>query len=132
MAASSLANLPSRGNFVDENCNLSLSESPVYICHHDTQAPEHQRIRTDPTNILIRGLKMKKAADAQANAKGKRQGESPDTDRASKKPAKGGKSVKASELHNYTVENLKSLLREHGLPVGGKKDDLINRLKTVL
>ncbi|CAI5950324.1 unnamed protein product [Closterium sp. NIES-64] len=63
--SSLLANLPSRGNFSAAACTLS-SSIPVYICDHDTSPPSDQIITTDPTNILLRALTMKKTRDAEA------------------------------------------------------------------
>lgn len=42
-------------------------------------------------------------------------------------PAAGG--IKA--LEDMTIEELKELLRENDLPVGGNKDELIERLRAV-
>eukprot|EP01018_Ginkgo_biloba_P024608 Gb_37457 [translate_table: standard] len=153
MAGQYLVDLPSRGFF---GSSVFPSSNPdglrVYVCDHDTAPPEDQVIKTDSTNILIRSLTLKKAkADAKPrdnkrktlveNGKGKRPAEKPLDDKLTVKRAnssgitvsskKEGSSSRLPdrELQNCTVDKLRALLKERGLPTKGKKDELIARLK---
>lgn len=104
-------------------------------------------IETDTTNILIRHLQLKKkeseAKDSRTpgeNGKGKRSAaRSLDGQHSSKKPNLSTSGLPSSEeaisgfsqhtLQSFTVERLRALLRQRGLPTKGKKDELITRLR---
>ncbi|XP_010250743.1 PREDICTED: uncharacterized protein LOC104592902 [Nelumbo nucifera] len=147
-----LANLPSRGLFSSTVISSNPGGMRVYVCDHDTSPPEDQLIKTNQMNILIRSLTLKKqksdssAKDVKGKAtaestKGKRTAERIGDGRASVKRAnmtknsesarREGSSTRAPEkdLQSLTVERLRALLKERGLSVKGKKDELIARLK---
>eukprot|EP00252_Welwitschia_mirabilis_P009745 TRINITY_DN22596_c0_g1_i1.p1 TRINITY_DN22596_c0_g1~~TRINITY_DN22596_c0_g1_i1.p1 ORF type:complete len:155 (+),score=35.63 TRINITY_DN22596_c0_g1_i1:287-751(+) len=153
MAEQLLSNLPCKGSFTDAVIQPVKSDGfPVYVCVHDTSPPVERIIRTDPTNILIRSLILKnnksdskqrdsKKKNIADNAKGKRPADKQLDDRVRVKRASsnsvtitsdnGASSETFSEkdLQNYTVDRLRSLLKERGLPTKGKKDELIARLR---
>uniref|UniRef100_A0A0D6R590 SAP domain-containing protein n=1 Tax=Araucaria cunninghamii TaxID=56994 RepID=A0A0D6R590_ARACU len=152
MAEQFLGDLPSRGCFITSFTPLNPDCLKPYICDHDTTPPEDQVIKTDATNILIRSLTLKrgkaepkpkdnKRKSVADTVKSKRPAEKPLEDRAtSKRPnsttspsssKKEGSSSRLSEkdLQSFTVEKLRSLLKEKGLPTKGKKDELIARLR---
>ncbi|XP_058093231.1 uncharacterized protein LOC131239512 isoform X2 [Magnolia sinica] len=148
-ASKYLANLPSRGLFSSTVLSSNPGGMRVYICDHDTSPPEEQLIKTNQTNILIRSLTLKKQKtdcspkDVKAKytaegTKGKRSAERTADGRVSAKRAnmtnasglpREGSSISPSEFQCLTVERLRSLLKERGLPTKGKKDELITRLK---
>ncbi|GAQ79458.1 hypothetical protein KFL_000310090 [Klebsormidium nitens] len=151
-----LVDLPSRGNFVHAGPPVQGAPS-LYVCDHDTQAPDDQIITTDPTNILIRALTLRKdvkgrakggggIADARkgktkdgGDAKGKRVADRQPEGKQSAKRQNIGSSREETngaspggyyteqELQSFTVERLKTLLKEHGYPLKGRKDELVNR-----
>jgi len=151
MAGQYLADLPCRGFFSSPAIPPSNPDGlRVYICDHDTAPPEDQVIRTDPTNILIRSLTLNKAnvdpkprdnkrKGAAENGKSKRPAERLIDDKLPAKKAnnatvssqKDGSSnwLPESDLQCCTVDKLRSLLKERGLPTKGKKDELIARLR---
>jgi len=61
-----LLNLPNRGCFVNLN-HVKTSTPSSYICLHDTDPPETQKITTDQTNILIRTLSKTKISNSKDN-----------------------------------------------------------------
>eukprot|EP01018_Ginkgo_biloba_P014245 Gb_03446 [translate_table: standard] len=145
-----LMDLPSRGYFTSTVPSSTLGGLRVYVCDHNTSPSEEQLIKTDSTNILIRSLTLKKSkADAKPkdnkgkvvaeNGRGKRPApvdEKPNAKRAktssavgSSKKEGGPSQLSDRELQMYTVDTLRSLLRERGLPTKGKKEELIARLK---
>eukprot|EP00899_Mesostigma_viride_P010621 jgi/Mesvir1/19560/Mv07032-RA.1 len=162
--ASLLAGLPSSGNFTKVAPGSAIVGPPprVYICVHDTNPPEDQRVKTDATNILIRALTLKKEKKAKEklakveDTKGKRPADSSFEDKAPHKrqnvlgmstagglqTKKGGEGTPAAcassggvgggrehdQLAALTVESLKVMLREKGLPTKGRKDELVSRL----
>lgn len=151
MAGQYLADLPCRGFFsAPANPPSNPDGLRVYICDHDTAPPEDQLIRTDPTNILIRSLTLKKAKaepkmrdskrkGVAENVKGKRSAERLVDDKLTVKKSnnatvssqkEGGSScLPESDLQCCTVDKLRFLLKERGLPTKGKKDELIARLR---
>ncbi|XP_057857092.1 uncharacterized protein LOC131066365 isoform X2 [Cryptomeria japonica] len=136
--------LPSRGCFSAPFTPSNPDGLRPYVCDHDTAPPEDQVIKTDSTNILIRSLTLKKGKTepkpkdnkrkpVAENVKGKRPAEKPLDDKSSaKRPNSEGGSSRLSEkdLQSFTVEKLRSLLKEKGLPIKGKKDELITRLRS--
>eukprot|EP00232_Nephroselmis_pyriformis_P004164 CAMPEP_0182912388 /NCGR_PEP_ID=MMETSP0034_2-20130328/37489_1 /TAXON_ID=156128 /ORGANISM="Nephroselmis pyriformis, Strain CCMP717" /LENGTH=104 /DNA_ID=CAMNT_0025049057 /DNA_START=55 /DNA_END=365 /DNA_ORIENTATION=+ len=96
--ASLLGNLPSHGTML--RTTAPGAPPKTYVCDHQTEPPEDQRISTDQTNILIRALTLKKNKEsdiakekaaprrtADADAKGKRPAEVPPADEAPAKRA---------------------------------------------
>ncbi|KAL2458260.1 SAP domain-containing protein [Abeliophyllum distichum] len=144
-AAKFLADLPSRGLLSSTIVSANPGGMRVYICDHDTSPPEDQLITTDQMNILIRSfmLKNQKSVSCSKDGKGtaanqgvrKRTAERPLDDKASKRAMScsqlpvGSQSREPDNLHSLTVERLRALLKEKGLPVKGKKDELITRLR---
>ncbi|KAI6682725.1 hypothetical protein NL676_028638 [Syzygium grande] len=147
-ASKLLSNLPSRGLFSSTVLSPNPGGMRVYVCEHDTSPPEGQVIRTNQQNILIRALTIKKQRGdpSSRNTKGvtiaegsrKRASERLlDSGTSSKRPAgqagsrQEGSSIHLTdkELHSLTVERLRALLKEKGLSLKGKKDELIARLK---
>lgn len=145
-ASKYLANLPSHGLFAAVTSNPGGMR--VYVCDHDTSPPDDQVIKTNTTNILIRALQLNKQRSEEVNAKtaavsirGKRSafrlydGRNPakraNTGSASGTSGQEGSSIGVPEkaLHSLTVERLRALLKERGLSLRGKKDELIARLK---
>eukprot|EP00850_Spirogloea_muscicola_P022842 SM000314S12186 [mRNA] locus=s314:69334:70564:- [translate_table: standard] len=117
--------------------------------------PAAQHIRTDPTNILIRALELKRktheeslkgpkpekrGGKEEARAESHSDGEQPLVKRAASSKGLRGETVGGSsarkttetDLHDYTVEKLKALLREKGLSSVGKKEVLLERAKKSL
>ncbi|KAL5206767.1 hypothetical protein ABZP36_034976 [Zizania latifolia] len=144
-----LANLPSRGNFVATNVASSMGGLPVYVCLHDTTPPAGQIIETDTKNILIRSLHLNKRKSEAKDLGPRTLGESSIGKRSAsrildgKNPSKrsntgssaGSSSHEESSsvfseqtLQSFTVEKLRTLLKERGLSPKGKKDELIARL----
>ncbi|CAN6338249.1 unnamed protein product [Urochloa humidicola] len=147
--SSLLAGLPSRGNFTESDIASSMGGLKVYICLHDTAPPEGQVVKTDTNNILIRALQLNKHK-SKAKDVNKTPGESSRRKRNAarnldgKNPSKRlniGSSAGSSAheesspgfseltLQSFTVEKLRSLLKERGLSPKGKKDELIARLR---
>ncbi|XP_024381726.1 protein LOWER TEMPERATURE 1 [Physcomitrium patens] len=151
-AAQFLSNLPSRGCFVQPATSTS-GQLTTYICQHDTSPPDEQLIKTDSTNILIRALTLgkKKGKGEPKSATKDNKGKVPATEESKgKRPAErlpeekpilkranvggasapeGGTSRYAEkDLQTLTVQKLKSMLKEKGLPLKGLKDELIARL----
>ncbi|GAB4860450.1 hypothetical protein Ancab_035610 [Ancistrocladus abbreviatus] len=139
-----LENLPSRGLFSSTVTSSNLGGMRVYISERDTSAPEHQVIKTDQMNILIRSLTLKKQKGDMrgvmpAEGSRKRVSEKSADGRVSAKRAmtntqnalqQAASNVRASDnLQSLTVERLRALLKEKGLPAKGKKDELIARLR---
>ncbi|KAI3842459.1 hypothetical protein MKX03_035066 [Papaver bracteatum] len=159
-ASDYLTNLPSRGLLSSTVLSSNLGGMRVYICEHDTSPPEDQVIKTNQTNILIRSLTLKNQKNNKPktpsvkdtkstteNVKGKRVAESAAEGNApakranlsistgNPKPAEGlrTRSTTSSSKDSYqtmTVERLRTLLKERGLTVKGKKDELIARLRS--
>ncbi|OVA09518.1 SAP domain [Macleaya cordata] len=151
-ASNYLSNLPSRGLLSAPVLSSNLSGMRVYICDHDTSPPEEQVIKTNQTNILIRSLTLKnqkiassskdtKSKATTENTKGKRVAErtvdgKPSAKKANLNISSGtakpeGSSTRSSQkdYQLMTVERLRVLLKERGLSVRGKKDELIARLR---
>ncbi|XP_062203013.1 uncharacterized protein LOC133905275 [Phragmites australis] len=149
-AANLLAGLPSRGNFSESDIASSMGCLKVYLCLHDTAPPEGQVVKTDTNNILIRALQLNKQKSETKDASCKTPGESSKRKRNAarnldgKNPSKRsniGSSAGSSAheesssgfseqtLQSFTVEKLRSLLKERGLSPRGKKDELIARLR---
>lgn len=151
-----LSNLPSRGLFSSTVFTSNPCGMRVYICDHDTSPSEEQLIKTNQTNILIRSLTLKKQKEKQkvdASAKdvkgvatpersrSKRVAERPPSDgRAAKRPVTSsppsgsrqeGSSRASDNFQSLTVERLRAILKEKGLSLRGKKDELVARLKGV-
>ncbi|KAL6630506.1 hypothetical protein ACP70R_028579 [Stipagrostis hirtigluma subsp. patula] len=157
-ASKFLTGLPSRGNFASSSVS-SLGGLRVYVCEHSTDPPEGQVIKTDTTNILIRHLQLNKQKSEVKDAgsrtpgdrsKGKRSAaRSLDISNSAKRPNLGSSSGSSANesngwlnlaeetisgfsqhtLQSFTVERLRALLRQSGLPTKGKKDELITRLR---
>ncbi|KAA8542128.1 hypothetical protein F0562_023280 [Nyssa sinensis] len=149
-ASKYIADLPSRGLFSSTFLSSNPGGMRVYICDHDTSPPEDQLIQTNQTNILIRSLMLKKQKgdSSSKDVKGiaanessrKRPSERALDGRASAKRAitntqvgiqqEGSKSrAPDKNFQSLTVERLRALLKEKGLSVKGKKDELIARLR---
>ncbi|GAA0172918.1 hypothetical protein LIER_41423 [Lithospermum erythrorhizon] len=139
-AATFLSNLPSRGLFSTTTPSSTLGCTRVYICDHDTSPPQNQLIKTDQMNILIRSLLIKKhGCHVDTNNTRKRchvdttksTSGSSDAKSAIKRVATGSVGSGSVDcLLGLTVERLRMMLREKGLSVKGKKDELIARLRT--
>ncbi|KAK3139742.1 hypothetical protein QOZ80_5AG0389270 [Eleusine coracana subsp. coracana] len=149
-AATALAGLPSRGNFTESNIASSMGGLKVYLCLHDTAPPDGQVVKTDTNNILIRALQLSKQKSEAKDVSCKTPGESSrgkrsaarslDTKNPSKRPNTGNSAGSSTHeelpsdfseltLQSFTVEKLRSLLKEKGLSPKGKKDELIARLR---
>ncbi|KAI5063558.1 hypothetical protein GOP47_0022105 [Adiantum capillus-veneris] len=158
MAGRLLLDLPSKGYFSSAT-NAAISAPMglrLYVCDHETSPPEHQVIRTDRTNILIRSLTLKRSKNdskgkqkqkpAGDSNRGKRPAERAADDKIVSKRANtssglsnnnrkengGACPTTEKDFQGYTVEKLRSLLKERNLPRTGKKDELIARLKQSL
>lgn len=140
-ASKFLFNLPSRGLFSSTVSSSNLGGMRVYVCDHDTAPPENQVIKTDQMNILIRSLTLKKQKGDVADGSRKRASDKAADGRASAKRAmtssqNGAQQVGSSsravdrDFQGLTVERLRALLKEKGLSVKGKKDELIARLRS--
>ncbi|KAF8050321.1 hypothetical protein N665_1996s0007 [Sinapis alba] len=144
-ASKFLSDLPSRG-FLSSSTVVSSSPGSlrVYVCEHDTSPPEGQLIKTNQQNILIRSLLLKKQK-GESSSKGtpedgpkKRAANKALEDRSSAKRAatvvsrQEGSSSRSGEkdFQSLTVDKLRALLKEKGLPTKGRKDELIARLKS--
>ncbi|KAJ7522574.1 hypothetical protein O6H91_18G018100 [Diphasiastrum complanatum] len=143
-----LHDLPSRGYFSSSVSCSNPGGLRVYICDHETTPPEEQLIKTDTTNILIRSLTLKKGIKESKSkviaesSTGKRPAEQLTEEKASSKRVNTGSGaannsrkdggisrLSDKDLQGFTVERLKFLLKEKGLPLKGKKEELIARLK---
>ncbi|CAN6333841.1 unnamed protein product [Urochloa humidicola] len=148
--SSLLAGLPCRGNFTESDIASSMGGLKVYICLHDTAPPEGQVVKTDTDNILIRALQLNKHKSEAKDVSCKTLGESSrgkrnaarnlDGKNPSKRPNIGSSAGSSAHeesspsfseltLQSFTVEKLRSLLKERGLSPKGKKDELIARLR---
>eukprot|EP00798_Chlamydomonas_sp_ICE-L_P016559 gene16559-22788_t len=154
-ASGLLANLPSKGVFVQHN-TTAKGRMASYVCTHDTQAPKDQVIATDQsTAALIRVLQKKDAARVET-AKGKRPaGADAEAGGAKKKMAiapkltsalNAGASAPASgsganasskakfemmsqdQLKKMTNKELQELCKSRGMVGSGKKEELLRRL----
>ncbi|GKV13796.1 hypothetical protein SLEP1_g24774 [Rubroshorea leprosula] len=146
-ASKFLANLPSRGLFSSTILSSNLGGMRVYICEHNTSPPEGQKIQTNQQNILIRSLLLngKKGDSSSKDVKTapdghrKRPSERAIDTRASAKKANTnisrpeGSNGRAAEnnFQNLTVERLRALLKEKGLSPKGRKDELVERLRSL-
>nr|GEV44419.1 SAP domain, ubiquitin ligase, Det1/DDB1-complexing [Tanacetum cinerariifolium] len=147
-ASKFLLDLPSKGFFSSPVISSNLGGMRVYVTDHDTSPPENQLIKTDQVNILIRSLLLKQqkgpnskgAKGAGTNESSRKRGPERAVDgRASAKRAasttQNGSQQEGSipqlpeNLQSLTVERLRALLKERGLSVRGKKDELIGRLR---
>ncbi|KAJ0236426.1 DET1- and DDB1-associated protein 1 [Hirschfeldia incana] len=142
-ASKFLSDLPSRGFLSSTVVPSNPGSLRVYVCEHDTSPPEGQVIKTNQQNILIRSLLLKKQK-GEPSSKGtpedgpkKRAANKSLDDRSSaKRPAtvvsRQGSSSRSGEkdFQSLTVEKLRALLKEKGLPTKGRKDELIARLKS--
>eukprot|EP00262_Sarcandra_glabra_P001803 TRINITY_DN11970_c0_g1_i1.p1 TRINITY_DN11970_c0_g1~~TRINITY_DN11970_c0_g1_i1.p1 ORF type:complete len:178 (+),score=23.36 TRINITY_DN11970_c0_g1_i1:164-697(+) len=147
-ASKYLANLPSRGLFSSTVLSSNPRGMRVYICDHDTSPPDEQLIKTNQTNILIRSLTLNKQKSdcSLKDAKNKVSKESIKSKRSAERVVDGRTSAKranltsgsgsprqegsSARLRGLTVERLRALLKERGLSIRGKKDELIARLRT--
>ncbi|KAF2598640.1 hypothetical protein F2Q68_00012529 [Brassica cretica] len=98
----------------------------VYICEHDTSPPEGQQIRTNQQNILIRSLSLKKQK-GDSSSKKRPANKALDDRSSAKRPAnvsrqEGSSSgTREKDFQSLTVEKLRALLKEKGLPTKGRK-----------
>ncbi|GAV56553.1 SAP domain-containing protein/DDA1 domain-containing protein [Cephalotus follicularis] len=144
-----LSNLPSRGLFSSTVSSSNPGGMRVYICEHDTSPPEDQKIKTNQVNILIRSLTLNtqkgdsnlKDVKGVASADGsrKRAAERVPDGRGLAKRANSQNSVNQEvsdncvankDYRSLTVEKLREQLKKIGLPIKGKKDELIARLRS--
>ncbi|XP_057972352.1 uncharacterized protein LOC131160556 isoform X2 [Malania oleifera] len=143
-ASKYLANLPSRGLFSSTVLSSNPGGMRIYICDHETSPPGDQQIQTDKMNILIRALTLKKkkgesgVKDAKAitttDGAKKRAADKSLDGRASAKRAmtnaqsssQDGASTRTSDrdFSSLTVERLRVLLKERGLSLRGKKNEM--------
>jgi hypothetical protein len=146
-ASEFLSDLPSRGFLSSNAVSSNPGSMRVYICEHDTSPPEGQLIKTNQQNILIRSLLLKKQKGESSSKEAKvtgTTGEDGPKKRAANRALDGssakraanvsrqeGSSSRAGErdFQSLTVEKLRVLLKEKGLPTKGRKDELIARLK---
>ncbi|CAF2037144.1 unnamed protein product [Brassica rapa] len=133
-ASKFLSDLPSRGFLSSTVVPSNPGSLRVYVCEHDTSPPEGQLIKTNQQNILIRSLLLKKQK-GESSSKGtpedgpkKRAANKALDERSSaKRPAtvsrQEGSSSRSGEkdLQSLTVEKLRALLKEKGLPTKGRK-----------
>ncbi|XP_070053510.1 protein LOWER TEMPERATURE 1 [Nicotiana tomentosiformis] len=149
-AAKYLADLPSRGLF--SSTTTVVSSTPggmrVYVCDHETSPPEEQLIKTNQQNILIRSLMLKnqrgdysskdgKGISSNDNGRKRAAEKALDSRTSSKKATTSNQVASCQEtskartpgIQNMTVERLRILLKEKGLSLRGRKDELIARLK---
>ncbi|KAL3818564.1 hypothetical protein ACJIZ3_004469 [Penstemon smallii] len=139
-----LANLPSRGLFSSTVISSNPGGMRVYICDHETSPAANQIIKTNQTNILIRSLMLKNEKGDSSTAANlgsrKRAAEKTLDGKAAGKKAMYSSQIGASQegssrvmdnLQSLTVDRLRALLKEKGLSVKGKKDELISRLRGV-
>ncbi|CAD5335720.1 unnamed protein product [Arabidopsis thaliana] len=156
-ASKFLSDLPSRGFLSSTVVSSNPGSLRVYICEHDTSPPGNsflfsfcstkgQLIKTNQQNILIRSLLLKKqkgessSKDSKGTAEDgpkKRAANRALDDRSSAKRAANasrqeGSSSRTGErdFQSLTVEKLRAMLKEKGLPTKGRKDELIARLKS--
>ncbi|AED97753.1 SAP domain-containing protein [Arabidopsis thaliana] len=157
-ASKFLSDLPSRGFLSSTVVSSNPGSLRVYICEHDTSPPvigslriisfriKGQLIKTNQQNILIRSLLLKKqkgessSKDSKGTAEDgpkKRAANRALDDRSSAKRAANasrqeGSSSRTGErdFQSLTVEKLRAMLKEKGLPTKGRKDELIARLKS--
>ncbi|KAL6973054.1 hypothetical protein U1Q18_027229 [Sarracenia purpurea var. burkii] len=150
-ASKYLADLPSRGLFTSTVLSSNPGGMRVYICDHDTSPPEEQLIKTNQTNILIRSLMLKKQKGdssskdvkvmAGSEASRKRSAERALDGRASAKRGttntqvgsrqeRSKSHVPERDVQSLTVERLRALLKEKGLSLKGRKDELVTRLRS--
>ncbi|KAK6148106.1 hypothetical protein DH2020_019018 [Rehmannia glutinosa] len=149
-ASKFLADLPSRGFFSSTVLSSNPGGMRVYICDHDTTPPDNQLIKTNQTNILIRSLMLKNQKGDSSSKDGKGSASNQGSrkraaekalDKAAGKKAmsstqlgsfQGGSSrLLDKDLQSLTVDKLRAFLKERGLSVKGKKDELIARLRGV-
>ncbi|XP_059302910.1 uncharacterized protein LOC132055225 [Lycium ferocissimum] len=143
-AAKYLTGLPSRGLFSSTVPSSTPGGMRIYVCDHETSPPEDQLIKTNQQNILIRSLMLKKQSSKDGKAISsndngrKRSAEKALDSRAATKKATTSNQVASSQesskartpdIQNMTVERLRVLLKEKGLSLRGRKDELIARLK---
>ncbi|CAA2955882.1 Hypothetical predicted protein [Olea europaea subsp. europaea] len=144
-AAKFLVGLPSRGLLSSTVVSSKPGMMRVYVCDHDTSPPDDQLIKTNQMNILIRSLMLmnQRTDSCSKDGKGidenqglrKRTAERHLDGKASKRAMLstdlqvGSQSCEPDNLHFLTVERLRALLKEKGLPVRGRKDVLISRLR---
>ncbi|CAN4087967.1 unnamed protein product [Withania somnifera] len=147
-AAQYLGGLPSRGLFSSTVISSAPGGMRIYVCDHETSPPEDQLIKTNQQNILIRSLMLKKQRGDSSSKDGKgissndngrkRAAEKALDSRTSTKKAATSIQVASTQetsktrtpdIHNMTVERLRALLKEKGLSLRGRKDELIARLK---
>ena len=128
-----LSTLPSRG--LCSSARPALHGAPrVYVPVHDTAPPADQVVRTDGTNLLIRSLTQHREREERARKAGadKRPADGAAPAPAAKRPATEvslpAGPITAAAARGFTVPQLKAALQSKGLPVGGKKEDLLERL----
>ncbi len=128
-----LDTLPSRG--LCSSARPALHGAPrVYVPVHDTAPPADQVVRTDGTNLLIRSLTQHREREERARKAGadKRSADGAAPAPAAKRPATEvtlpAGPITAAAARGLTVPQLKAALQSKGLPVGGKKEDLLERL----
>ncbi|CAH2043681.1 unnamed protein product [Thlaspi arvense] len=138
-ASKFLSDLPSRGFLSSTVVSSNPGSLRVYVCEHDTSPPEGQHIKTNQQNILIRSLLLKKqkgeSSSSSKDAKGsaedgpkKRAANRSLDDRGSAKRAANASRQEGSssrtggkDFQSLTVEKLRALLKEKGLPTKGRK-----------
>ncbi|XP_051147496.1 uncharacterized protein LOC127262735 [Andrographis paniculata] len=143
-ASKFLANLPTRGLLSSAVISTNPGGMRVYICDHDTSPSDDQIIKTNQTNILIRSLMLKNqngscnSKDGKSNQGSRKRASEKSLEKAGKKAmsstnhgtSQGGSSIAPDrDLQNLTVDRLRALLKERGLSVRGRKDELIARLR---
>lgn len=147
-----------RGLLTSLQPGAAFSSAPaLYIADHDTAPPEGQVIKTDPSSLLIASMQprkakddaKKKAAARSAADKGKRPAADAEGQQPSKRPATDGAGPSNTQdasgsgasvvpraqaaftrpqLAKKTIKDLQTILRAWGLPVGGRKDELVDRV----
>ena len=128
-----LDSLPSRGLCSSARPSLRGS-ARVYVPVHNTAPPADQVVRTDGTNLLIRSLTQHREREERARKAGgdKRAADGTADAPAAKRPAPEvtvpAGPITAAAARGFTVPQLKAALQSKGLPVGGKKEDLLERL----
>ena len=128
-----LDNLPKRGLCSAARPALH-GAARIYVPVHDTAPPADQVVRTDGTNLLIRSLQLHHEREERARKAGgeKRGADGGAAAPAAKRPAAEvtvpAGPITAVAARSFTVPQLKAALQSKGLPVGGVKEMLLERL----
>ena len=127
-----LDHLPSTGRFTASHLSSSLGTAKLYVATRSTDPPVSQQVKRDETHVLVRTIDKGKAA---ASGKGKAAGDAtsgPAAKRARLVAELSGAALTEDAIRGFNVEQLKAACASRSLTVGGKKEELLNRLLTHL